>query len=167
MYACGKIVKKKHRPLKGLNDSFLFKTNHLEVVAKPRVSRSYARTARVCRFSQLPFDIYTDLQTRRVMQEAAVATRRRRSPRIGSVLGGTFLLLGLAGLTDGVGQAGCLLSAFLEIPLQVALGALSWVLLESWQLLVPCLFGHRRLLESLLQMTVCGWQLLLAFAGAA
>ena len=76
------------------------------------------------------------------------------------------MLLGVAGLTGGLGQAACPLSAFSEIPLRAVLGALSSVVPAAWHL-APCLFGHTRLLESLLQVPVCCWQFVLAFTGAA
>lgn len=96
-----------------------------------------------------------------------MATQKRRSQRIGAVIGGTFALLGLAGWIGSLSHVACLLSAFFEVPLTTALGVFSSVILATWQLRLPCLFGHTRLLESLLQVTLCGWQLFFAFAGAA
>ena len=95
-----------------------------------------------------------------------MAAQRRRSQGIGSVIGGAFAFLGLVGLIASLGNEAWPLSAFLEIALRTALGALSWVISVAWQLLMPCVLGHARLLESLLQATVGGWQLL-TVAGAA
>lgn len=93
--------------------------------------------------------------------------QKRRSHGIGSVIGGVFALLGLAGLIGGLGHEDCVFSAFLVISLKAALGWLASVILAAWQILVPCLFDHTKLLESLLQVTAGGWQLILAFACAA
>ena len=93
--------------------------------------------------------------------------QKRRSQGIGSMIGGAFALLGLAGLIGSLGHEACPLSAFLEIALRTAVGALSWVISVAWQLSLPCVFGHTRLLESLVQVNVCGGQLILAFACAA
>lgn len=98
-----------------------------------------------------------------------MGTQRRGSQGIRSVVGRTFMLLavaGLASLTGGLGQAACPLSAFSEIPLGALLGALSPVIPAAWHL-APCLFGHTGLLESLLQVSVCCWQFVLAFTVAA
>lgn len=96
-----------------------------------------------------------------------MATQNRRSQRIGSVLGGTFTLLGLTGLIGGLSRAVCLPDVFFEIPLRTVLDALTPVILATWQLGLPCLFGHTGLLESLLQVSVCGWRLFLTFACGA
>ena len=81
-----------------------------------------------------------------------MATQKRGSQGIGSVTGGAFALLGLTGLIGGLGHEACLLNAFFEIALRTALGV-------AWQLLVHCLFGHTRILEGFLQVTVGGWHL--------
>ncbi len=95
-----------------------------------------------------------------------MAIRKKESQRIGSVLGRTFMLLGLVVLTSGLGHAACLLSALSEVPLKAKLSMLSWVIQATWQLLVPCLFGHATLLESFLQPSGCWWRLFLAFVCA-
>lgn len=96
-----------------------------------------------------------------------MATQKRGSPKIGSVIGGAFALLAVAGLISGLGHEGCVFSAFFEISLRAALSSLASVILATWQALVSCLFDHTKLLESLLQVTAGGWQLILAFACAA
>lgn len=96
-----------------------------------------------------------------------MATQKRGSRRIGSVIGGAFALLGFVGLIGGLGHQACVFSAFFEISLRAALGSLASVILAAWQALVSCLFDPMRLLESLLQVTAGGWQLILAFACAA
>lgn len=96
-----------------------------------------------------------------------MATKKRRLQWIGSVAGGTFALLGIADLIGGLGYEACVLSAFFEIPLRSALGALTSVILAAAHLLVPYLCGHLKLVESFLQVTVWGLQLFLTFLGAA
>lgn len=164
MYARGKIVKKKHRSSENCKNTFLLAPYHLQVETNPRVSQSHKKDAWACRFFRLPFDIYTETE---VKQGAVMVTQKRGSQRIGSVLGGAITLLGLARWIGGLGHAACLLSVLFEIPPRIELGAVSSVLLATWQVLVPCLFGRTRLLESLLQVTVCGWQLVLTLLGAA
>jgi hypothetical protein len=94
-----------------------------------------------------------------------MATQKRGLRRIGSVIGGAFALSGLAGLIGGLGHEACAFSAFSF--LRAALGSLASVILAVCQLLLPCLFDHARLLESLLQVTAGSWQLIVAFACAA
>ena len=95
-----------------------------------------------------------------------MAIRKKESQRIGSVLGRTFMLLGLVVLTSGLGHAACLLSALSEIPLNAELSMLSSVIQATWQLLVPCLFGHATLWEGFLQASGCCCRLFLAFVCA-
>ena len=94
-----------------------------------------------------------------------MAIRKKESQRIGSVLGRTFML-GLVVLTSGLGHAACLLSALSEVPLKAKLSMLSWVIQATWQLLVPCLFGHATLWEGFLQASGCCCRLFLAFVCA-
>jgi len=75
-------------------------------------------------------------------------------------------MLGLVVLTSGLGHAACLLSALSEIPLNAELSMLSSVIQATWQLLVPCLFGHATLWEGFLQASGCCCRLFLAFVCA-
>lgn len=95
-----------------------------------------------------------------------MATQKRRSQGTRFGRGGALAALGLSSLIGSMAHEACVWSAFFEIPLRSALGALASVILAAGRLLVPYLFGHAWLLESLLQMTVCGG-LFLTFLGAA
>jgi len=96
-----------------------------------------------------------------------MATQKTRSQGTRFGIGGALAVLGLSSLIGGLGHEACVWSAFFEILLRPALGALASVILAAGHLLVPYLFGHTRLLESLLEVTVCGLQLFLTFLGAA
>lgn len=113
----------------------------------------------------LPYSTYT--QKLKLMWEAVMATQKTRSQATRFGIGGALAALGLSSLIGGMGHEACVWSAFFEIPLRSALGALASVILAAGHLLVPYLFGHARLLESLLQVTVCGGKLFLTFLGAA
>ncbi len=93
-------------------------------------------------------------------------TQKTQRQRIGSASRAALAFLGLAGLSS-LSQAACPLSDFLGIPLRTVLEALPSVLPALWHAVQPCVLGHQRLLECLLQVSVCGWQLALTLAGAA
>ena len=77
------------------------------------------------------------------------------------------MLLCLAGLLDGMNHCECLLSALFRIPLNTVLEALPSFILAAWHLLGPCLFAHIRILDGLLQVSLCWGKFALSFTGVA
>lgn len=93
--------------------------------------------------------------------------QRKKLQKISHLIGTAVALLGVTGLSVIVNYTSSPLNGFFEIPLRAVVSALSAFILATWRFLVPCVLGHTRLLECLLEMTTCGWQIFLAFAGAA
>lgn len=96
-----------------------------------------------------------------------MAAKRTKLQKISAVTGTAVVLLGVAGLNVSVGHVACPFTGLFEISLRASVGALLSVIFAAWQLLVPSLMGHARLLDCLLQVTTCGWRIFLAFTGVA
>ena len=86
------------------------------------------------------------------------------SRRTGAAAGAAFAILGLGGLMS-MEQAARGLVFLFGISLRMALETLPSVLLMGWHMLQPCVFGHLRLLDGLLQVFV-SWQFVLTLTGA-
>ena len=95
-----------------------------------------------------------------------MATQSTRLQEISLVRGAAVALLGVVGLSLIVNTT-CPLSGFFEIPLRTVGTMLQAVISATWQFLVPCLLNHMGLLDCILHLTTCGWQIFLAFTGAA
>ncbi len=94
-----------------------------------------------------------------------MATQKTQSQRISSITGAALTLLGLAALAGSLDQAACRVSCFLGIPMRAALEALPSILLAAWHILQPCALGHLRLVEGVVQISVCCLQFVLTLAG--
>ena len=93
-----------------------------------------------------------------------MATEETRSRKAGKATGAAFAILGFTGLV-GMQQVTSHLACFLGIPLEIVLDTLPSILLRGWHILQPCGFGHPRLLEGLLHVSL-SWKLLLTLTGA-
>ena len=93
-----------------------------------------------------------------------MASEERRSRKTGKAKGAAFAILGLTGLV-GMQQITSHLACLLAVPLEILLDTLPSILLRSWHILQPCAFGHLRLLEGLLRVSV-SWKIVLTLTGA-
>lgn len=93
-----------------------------------------------------------------------MATEETKSQKTGKAKGAAFAILGFTGLV-GMQQVTSHLACFLGIPLEIVLDTLPSILLRGWHLLQPCAFGHLRLLEGLLHVSV-SWKLVQTLTGA-
>ena len=93
-----------------------------------------------------------------------MGTRETKSRMTGAVKGAAFAILGLAALI-GMEQITSRLVCVFGISLKIALETLPSILLTAWDILQPCAFGHLRLLEGVLQVSV-SLQFVLTLTGA-
>jgi len=105
--------------------------------------------------------MYTE--STKVMGEGIMAMQETKSRITGAGRGAAFAILGLAGLV-GMEQITTGLVCVFSISLKMTLETLPSILLAAWHILQSCAFGHLRLLEGLLQVSVL-WQFL-TLAGA-
>lgn len=96
-----------------------------------------------------------------------MARQRTRLQGISFAAGTAVALLGVAGLSASMGNAACPLSGFFEIPVRAVVSAISAAIFATWQFPGPCLLRHTTLLDCVVHLTTCGWQIFLAFTGVA
>ena len=96
-----------------------------------------------------------------------MATPEAKWKKTSSVAGATLALVALAGSVGTLDGLAGRSADFLSISLRVAREALPAIPLAAWQILVPYLLRHWRVLEGLLQISAFCWQLLLVFAQVA
>ena len=168
MYACAKIVKKKHQMKVALFDRGLFSSFCHIAPCNSNQYRDLANSRKgALSVSILPSLIRHIYRIGKLMQEAVMATEKTRSQRISSAMAAAFTLVGLAGLVSSADHVACLLSCFMGIPVGAALEALPSMVLGARHIVQPCALGHLRLVEGILQISVSCWQVVLTLAGVA
>ena len=93
-----------------------------------------------------------------------MATQETKSLKTRGARGAALAILGLAGLA-GMEQIAGGLACIFGVSLNMALETLPSILLMAWHILQPCMLGHMRLLESLLQVSL-SWQFILTVTRA-
>jgi hypothetical protein len=102
------------------------------------------------------------------LEEAAMATLEARRRKIASIAGAALALSGLARLVVGsLEQLAGQWKDFFSISLRIAMDTLPSIPLRAWQISGPYILGHLRVFEDLLQISACGWQVVLTLARLA
>jgi len=96
-----------------------------------------------------------------------MAAEKRRTQKVGFVMGGALIFIGLSRVGGSLDPPVSQLAAFLGIPLRAAVETVPSILPGVWHMLQPCVIGHLRLLEALLQISGHSWQFVVSLAGVA